>query len=138
MPTLAQVRTAVDARLANLWTNQIQPKQAAFLAARGKYWQGIRTTVLTALPNNLTADGTTAEVVPDTSVHPTDQAETWADANISLGATIPMALEIHTYDGLGGMGYVGIVYVKVNGTTYVRAQNNGPQTWRTFAWRSEV
>lgn len=135
MPTLAAVKTAVDARLATLWTNQVQPKEATYLASHGRYWQGIRTTDLASLPNNLTADATTAEVAPDTSVHPTDQAETWATANINLGATIPMALEIQTYEGPGGKGYVGIVYVKVNGTTYVRAQNNGPETWRTQAWQ---
>ena len=135
MPTLAQVRNVVDARLADLWTNQILPKQAVYLAAHGRYWQGIRTTVLTLLPNNLTADATTAEVTPDTSGHPTDQAETWADANINLGATIPMALEIHAYDGPLGKGFVGMVWARVNGTTYTRAQQSGPETWRTQAWQ---
>jgi hypothetical protein len=139
MPTLVQVRNAVDVRLTTLWTNTIVPRQNAFFAARGKYWQGILTTDLLALPDNPNSgSGTVLEVAPATTRHPTDQAETWADAAIVLGATIPMALEIHTYDGPLGKGYVGIVWAKWANTVYRRAQNNGPETWRTEAWQPVV
>lgn len=133
MPTLTQVRDAVDARLATLWTNQIVPKQDAYFTNNGKYWQGILTTNLDVIPNNL-ATGAVLEVAPDLTRKPTDQATSWAAAAINLEPTIPMALEIHAYNGPLGHGYVGIVWAKRTGTVYRRCQNNGPETWRTRAW----
>jgi hypothetical protein len=138
MPTLAEVRDAVDARLADLWTNQIVPRQNTYASNHGgRYWQGIITTNLAAMPDNLTT-GSILEVVPDTTRKPTDQAESWAAASINLGATIPMALEIHAYDGPSGKGYVGIVWAKWTGTWYRRSQAFGPETWRTVAWAAVV
>lgn len=135
MPTLLQVRNAVDTRLANLWTNQVQPRQATYFAAHGHYWQGIITTpLLSLLDNPSDANPTVLEMVPALLNHPTDQAETWTDALIVLGATIPMALECHTYGGPLGQGYVGIVYGKWNGNVYTRRQNFGPETYRDMPW----
>jgi hypothetical protein len=135
MPTLAQVRNFVDARLANLWTNQVVPRQNAFFAAHGRYWQGLVTSDLLDLPNNPdSGDPGVLETVPLVLRHPTDQPETWTDAGINLGATIPMALEIHTYDGPLGKGYVGYVWARWAGELYMRCQNFGPETWRTLAW----
>ena len=138
MPTLAQLRNAVDARLATLWTNQVLPRQAAYFAAHGRYWQGIVTTDRINLPNTLTADAAAAEMVPDKTRKPTDQNENWTDAGLPLEATIPMGLCIDVYDGPLGMGYVGVVVAKHNGTIYSRAQNFGPETWRTLPWASEL
>lgn len=135
MPTLTQVRDAIDARLATLWTTQIVPKQDAYFVAYGKYWQGIITTPLASLPDN-PSNGIPVllEVIPTLTGHPTDQSETWADAQINLGVTIPMALEIHAYGGALGQGYVGIVYCRWNGNIYTKRQNSGPETWRTADW----
>lgn len=136
MPTLARVRQVVDDRLTDLWLNEITPRQDAFFAARGRYWQGLRTFALTALPNN-PQDGssTVLEVTPLRTVHPTDQAETWDDVGINLGTTIPCALQIDVYDGPLGKGYVGTVWAMWDGDVYSRAQNRGPETWRTDDWR---
>lgn len=134
MPTLAQVRDFVDNRLANLWTNQIVPRQNVFFGNRGRYWQGLITTSTTALPNNTAASTGVIEVTPRLNTRPTDQSETWADAGFNLEATIPMAIKIDVYNGAQGPGYVGQVWVKFNDTIFTRAQNNGPETWRTFGW----
>jgi hypothetical protein len=136
MPTLARVRTYVDDRLADLWQNQIIPRQDAYFASHGKYWQGLRTAVLSALPDN-TDDGSTTvrEATPTTNTHPTDQAETWTDVGIDLGTSIPMALQIDSYGGPFGDGYVGTVWALYDGEVYTRSQNRGPETYRTEPWR---
>lgn len=136
MPTLARVRMYVDDRLTDLWQNQIVPRQDAYFAARGKYWQGLRTGVLTALPDN-TDDGRTdvREVSPLVLTHPTDQAETWTDAGIDLGSSIPMVLSIDTYGGPFGDGYVGTVWAMYDGDVFTRAQNRGAEDYRTYDWR---
>jgi hypothetical protein len=132
---LAQVRDAVDARLVTLWTGQVVPRQDAYFAAHGKYWQGYRTFDVTLLPDNPSSGSPTVlEVVPVTDTHPTDQDETWTGAGLVLGATIPMALQMDVYNGPLGHGYVGTVWARWNGNTYTRSQNNGPETWRTKPW----
>lgn len=133
MPTLIQVRDAVDARLTNLWQNQIIPRQDVYFAARGRYWQGLLTTNIASLPNNL-ATGSVLEVAPNLNAKPTDQAESWSGNSINLEPTIPMALAIDAYHGPLGRGYVGLVWARHLGNTYHRAQNRGPETWRTFDW----
>lgn len=140
MPTLAQVRSVVDARLTDLWTNVIRPRQAIYFGNRGRFWQGIITTRLTLLPDNRTADAETAEVAPDTAARPTDQAESWVDAGVNVGATLPMALQIDAYDGPNGRGFVATAYVKHNGNVYARAQEHhesgaAGEPWRTHGWR---
>lgn len=136
MPTLVQVRNLVDSRLTALWTGQVVPRQAAYAATHGgRYWQGYRTFVITSLPNNPSdANPTVLEVTPVLNTHPTDQPETWIDQGMNLEATIPMALQMDVYDGPLGRGYVGTVWARWNGNTYSRAQQFGPETWRTFAW----
>lgn len=136
MPTLTQVRNAVDSRLTTLWTGQIVPRQTAYAANHGgRFFQGLVTFTISSLPNNPSdANPTLLEVTPVLNTHPTDQAETWLDQGINLEATIPMALRMDCYDGPLGKGYVGTVWGRWNGNTYSRAQQFGPETWRTFAW----
>lgn len=136
MPTLAQVRNAVDARLATLWTGQVIPRQTAYAGNHGgRFWQGLVTFTISALPNNPNdANPTLLEVTPVLNTHPTDQAFTWIDAGINLEATIPMALQMDVYDGPLGKGYVGTVWGKWNGNLYSRSQQVGPETFRTLPW----
>ncbi len=138
MPTLAAVRSAVDARLADLWTNQIVPRQETYASNHGgRYWQGILCIDLANLPDNLPAAPAVLEAVPDLTRKPADQATSWLASGIALGATIPMAIAIDVYDGPAGTGYVGTVWAKHNGTIYSRAQATGPEAAeRTFAWRA--
>ena len=136
MPTLLQVRNAIDARLATLWTNQVIPRQTVYASNHGgRFWQGLITFTISALPNNPSdANPAVLEVVPVLNTHPTDQASTWVDAGINLEATIPMAVQMDVYDGPQGTGYVGTVWARWNGNTYSRSQQVGPETWRTQAW----
>lgn len=123
--TPAQIRQAVDDKLAAAWT-QLQNRQTAYLGARGRYFQGIKTHVVTP------ADGD--ETAPDLTGRPTDQAETWTGAGFNLPATLPMALQIDTYDGPQGKGYVGILWVQIGGQLWRRSAQVGPETWRARAW----
>lgn len=136
MPTLVQVRNAVDARLANLWVNQVVPRQTQYASNHGgRFWQGLITTAITLLPNNPNdANNVFLEVAPILNTHPTDQAETWLDNAINLEATIPMAVQMDVYDGPQGKGFVGTVWARWNGNTYSRSQNSGPESFRTLAW----
>lgn len=116
--------------------NQIQPKQDAYLLANGRYWQGIVTTDRLLVPNNPNdATDVVLEVLPDIDRKPTDQAESWRTSGINLGTTLPMAIEVHVYNGPQGHGYVGIVYARWDDTIYTRKHNSGPETWRTEPWR---
>ena len=128
MATPAQIRQAVDDRLAALWT-AIQNKEAAYYAANGKYWQGLRT--MSAIP----ADGATA--LPDIgTATPTDQPDSWPLALRQVA--MEMALRIDTYAGAQGNGYVATVFVSINGTVWRRAAQVGPETWRQHGWQSGV
>jgi hypothetical protein len=125
--TLAEIRTAVDAKLAELWP-VVQTKQAAYLASRGRYWQGIRT-----IAGNPPEDA--AEVAVNLAAKPSYQAESWADFAIGLPATLGFSLRIDTYSGPQGKGYVGTVEAMKNGVIYDRAANVGPETWRAHPWQ---
>lgn len=128
MATPAQIRQAVDDRLAALWT-AIQNKEAAYYAANGKYWQGLRT--MSAIP----ADGATA--LPDIgTATPTDQPDPWPAALRQVA--MEMALQIDVYDGPSGVGYVATVSVRINSRVWERAAQVGPETWRQHGWQLGV
>lgn len=127
MPTLAQIRQAVDDRLVTLW-GVIQARQDNYAANHnGRYWQGLYSHSITP------ADG--LEVVPTIGLTcPTDQQGEPYPLAIRT-ALLPMALRIDVYDGPEGTGYVATVYVTVQGVTYTRAAQVGPETWRQYGWR---
>ncbi len=126
MATPAQIRQAVDDRLAALWS-AIQTKEAAYAAAHGgRYWQGRRTHSV------IPADGGAA--LPDIGVTtPTDQPDPWPAALRQVA--MEMALQIETYDGPAGVGYAATVFVRINGVVWERAAQVGPETWRQHGWR---
>lgn len=131
MATLANVRDRVDSWLAARWPT-VQARQEAYLAAHGHYWQGIRSTILE--PNHTTADF--ADTIPDNmSSKPTDQVETWMDFLPEMNNTsIPAVFIMDVYQSPQGSGYVAHVLARYNGTLYHRAQNVGPESFRTQAW----
>lgn len=132
--TLAQARDRVDTWLANHWPNFVA-RQENFRANRGRYWQGLLTH--TSIPNHLS--GGAADAVADRlSVHPTDQFEDWKTAFPEWdGVPIPAAVKVDTYGGPQGQGWCATIYVRFNGTLYSRAQNVGPESYRTYGWRVE-
>jgi hypothetical protein len=128
MPTLAQIRTAVEN-----WRETIGPKlvnrQDDYAANHGgRYWQGILT------PSTPPDDG--ASVTPDWTRHPTDQAEAWIDrfsgAN-ALGSSIPAQIRIDVYDGPLGTGYTVTLIITKGGRTYARTWSVGPED-RALPW----
>lgn len=132
MATLAQVRDRVDDWLTARWPT-VQARQTAYAAAHnGRYWQGLRCMV--AEPNHTTAQFNDA--TPDRmSSKPTDQAESWMDFLSEInGVAIPAVFIMDAYQAPAGHGYVAHVYARHNGTLYHRAQNVGPETFRTQAW----
>jgi len=124
--TLSEVRDKADAKLVNLWVNQIRPKQLAYFATHGKYWQGLVTS-------SIPEDG--ADIVADYTSRPSDQAETWEDMfGGPLDANLPVALRVDVYEAPAGWGFVARVWIRYAGTVYTKSQNYGPETWRTQDW----
>lgn len=127
MATPAQIRQAVDDRLAALWA-AIQNKQDIYAASHGgRYWQGLRTHTITP------ADESTA--LPSIGAQcPTDQlGQPWPNA--ILTAPMEMALQIDVYDGPQGTGYQATVWVTIAGNTWMRTAQVGPENWRVSGWR---
>lgn len=140
MPSLAAVQSDVDAKLADLIVNQIQPQQAVFFAGRARYWQGVATTRATALPNNRAADAASSHMTPNENARPTDQTTSWATAGYVLGPTLPMSLVITTYAGNRGRGYVVTAVIKHSNRYFARAvefhEGSRPgEPEHAYAWR---
>lgn len=92
-------------------------KQNAYLAANGKYWQGLithSTPVTHTL--NLLGDKTADRL----NTAPTDQAERWLDFIPEWsGIILPCRFIVHTYNGPPGKGWS------------LRIETNyGPERWR--------
>jgi hypothetical protein len=131
MATLLQLRTRVDAWLADKWPTVVA-RQDNYLANRGHYWQGLLTHTIVPTHTN-SVDG---DAVPDRLVvHPTDVFEDWKTAFPEWdGVNIPAALKIDVYDGPQGKGWCATIYIRYNGTLYSRSRNVGPESERTEAW----
>lgn len=127
--TLQQIKDAADAQLATLW-GTVQSREDAYFAAHGKYAQCLRTHSNALIP----ADGGT--VLPDVgTVVPSYQDATTAWPVSIRNTALKFALAIHEYvrpDGVAG--YVGLVYVLVLGHLVMRAQDSGPEPFRTMPW----
>ncbi len=124
MATPAQIRDAVDAKLATLW-QAVQNKEDAYFQAHGRYWQGRRTHTVTP------ADG--VETLPNIGTGtPTDQPDPWPLA--LRNSPLPMALQIDVYESPQGHGYAATVTVRIAGQDYQRTAQVGPETWREKPW----
>ena len=127
MPTLDQIKTTVNNRLAILWP-KVQAKQDAHFAAHGSYWQGLISH------GTIPADG--VESLPTIGAKaPTDQPDPWPAQ--WLNDSYPMAVKFDVYNGPLGRGYVATLYVMVVGRLFSRAVHggDGQETWRTHAWK---
>jgi len=136
MPLSTALKDAVDLEISDLQT-QLTTKQADYLAANGKYWQGIAWTP------SIPQDGAT--VATDATVSPTDQTADWTDAGITVPANAKGRLEVHAYNGPSGKGYVIVATVKETDTSvtpnvvrkYSRSVGVGPES-RDFAWAEVI
>jgi hypothetical protein len=112
--TLAQIKAAVNARLADFWP-KVKAKEETYAGNHGgRYWQGI---IFGTPPD----DG--ALCVANYAVKPTDQNTSWSDVSAAsdLPASVEAALQIDVYQAPGGIfGYYCTAYVTKAGVTYTR------------------
>jgi len=135
--TLASARAKVDAWLTNNWS-AVTTRQATYLAAHGRYWQGLLTcTDTNGIPNFTTgADGDSIQ--NNLASKPYYQSESITDIFPEfLGLPLPAAFECTQYVGPFGKGYVVTVWVRFNGTIYTRSKGVGPES-RDAAWAAWV
>jgi hypothetical protein len=92
----------------------IDTKQSEELVASKPYWQGAKTR-----------DDSTAKV----SDH-----DSWETKGIALGA-IDEDVQVHTYVGPHGSGYIIIMEKPVDGGRYIKKVVNGPEQERGHDWR---
>lgn len=119
------LRDDIDADLATLWT-ALNTRQNQFFTAKGRYFQGLCTS---AAPP---ADGAT--IAPQKRI-PSDQVETWANANLTLPASMAYSLQLDVYNGPAGKGWSATVRVIVSGRTWERCRAVGPEAAaRTYGW----
>jgi hypothetical protein len=127
--TLQEIKDAVESWVAPRLPTLIN-RQNQYFANKGRYFQGIKT------PVNIPVDG--AEEVPDGSLKPTDQAESWNDVSINWPASVPAQLICDVYDGPQGKGWTFSCRVRVNSRVYIRTLNFGPEEYRqTQGWDLE-
>ncbi len=119
------LKDQVDPVIDDLVT-QLTSIQSTYKTTNNKYWQGIACVPI------LPADGN--EEASDLTLKPTDQTETWSDESISLASTLPVCLQVDSYDGPQGLGYVVSGVVIEDTRTYQRTVNVGPETYRTQVW----
>lgn len=120
------LKDVLDVILDDLVT-QLTTEQATYLGNNERYWQGKATH--TTPP----ADG--VSTICNLGAKPTDQAEAWDDmTGLTIPTTLPVCLEVHTYDAPAGKGYVVIGTAIESGVTYNKAINVGPLTARSHDW----
>lgn len=102
--------------------------QAQYYAVNGRFYQALESH--TAAPDVPTLpDGITTS--------PTDQPEDLAyfwEVFAELPDVLAWSFRIDTYSGPDGDGYVLTVSTLVNGETWQRSVNYGPDTWRAVDW----
>lgn len=120
---LAYYDAQVDLMLPRLDDFQYQ-----YYTVNGRYYQALESHA--AAPD--------VPTVPDgIDNSPTDQPESLAlfwDVFAELPEVLAWAFRIDTYSGPDGDGYVLTVTTVVNGETWQRSVNYGPDTWRTANW----
>jgi hypothetical protein len=127
--TAAQVRAAVDLWVAN-WLPVLSSRQETFLAANGRYWQGLASHAArpSHLPNR--DGGGAGDRLTD---HPTDQAQDWVALLPEWQSVLlPAEFRVDVYDGGQGQGKGWTLAAEFahNGSVWRRVVNGGPdQDW---------
>ena len=125
MPLSSALQTKFEKIITDV-ASDIAPRQIAYKAVHGRFWQGILT------PSVLPKDGVTR--APDKTLKPSDQDEDWND----FGAVIPTAVEcsfaVDIYGSDADEGYIvrgeGVEKTK----PYKRCLNVGPDASRELLW----
>lgn len=133
MPTLNQMRNAIDNWVTNKWPT-IVARQENFRTNQGRYWQGLPTHFTCPAHSNSTDGSKTGDRLSES---PDDQGQfsTWLNVFPEwLSELLPACVRVDVYDGPQGQGWVLTVEATHNGTTYRRSQNVGPESFRTQGW----
>lgn len=131
MPTLNQMRNAIDAFVTNKWPT-IVARQENYRTNRGVYWQGLRTHLVEPAHTSST-DG--SKLADQLNAGPSDAFSTWANVFPEwLSELLPACVWVDTYGGPDGQGWVFNVLATHNGTRWHRAVNVGPESYRAVAW----
>lgn len=131
MPTLTQIRNAIDNFVTNKWPT-IVARQENFRANRGTYWQGLATHTSCPSHSNSTDDSKLGDRLNET---PSDQFATWLNVFPEwVTELLPACVKVDVYDGPQGQGWVLTVEAIHNGTLWRRSQNVGPESHRTQGW----
>lgn len=129
MPIPSGLKAKIDGRVSLMLTH-LEARQEAYIAAHGRYFQGIRTHAV--LPKGEIDE----ETPPNSRVKPTDQAEDWDDVGILLPAKMPFALAIDVYDGPRGVGWSIRVEIEHLGRAFARQIGFGPDAaGYTYSWQ---
>jgi hypothetical protein len=105
----------------------LEDYQDSYYVTNDQYFQSL-------VSHNTPPSGVTA---PDNlDSHPEDQDETLADLweYASLPDEIAWSFRIDIYSGTGGDGYVLIVETMIDGDTWHREINFGPESYRNMDW----
>lgn len=124
MATAAQIRAAIDSRLATL-AARVESYQAARLAAGAR-----RCRQVVATPDSPPADGATAPTRPEI-------VAAWAELGAALPGDLEVQLAVHEYEGPLGVGWQLEARVVLAGRSWLRVIHSGPETWRARAWARE-
>jgi hypothetical protein len=124
--SLSTLKAKWDSFMTNRFPNMVI-RQNTYFTNHGRYFQGLYTNAVPVDPN---------ELVPDLTVHPTDQIESWADANFTFPATMPARVWIDVYKGPQGYGWTLNAQVIVGTNTFIICvQGAGNETDRVYDWR---
>ena len=128
-PEPKTVRDGIDVKLDSVIANIIA-FQAGEASKSGKFYQVLWTH------SQAPADG--ALVLPDLLYSfPTDQIGKSAQAQwdaAKLPASFDARIRVDVYDGPQGKGFVVVVQSQLNGATWQRSINYGPETYRDQGW----
>jgi hypothetical protein len=132
MPTLNQMRNAIDTFVTNKWPT-IVARQENYRTNRGQYWQGLRTHLVDPAHTSSTDGSALADQLNQA---PADAFQNWANVFPEwVPELLPACVWVDAYDSPEGKGWVLNIRATHNGTIWQRSVNVGPQSWRTSAWR---
>jgi len=103
---------------------QMRDRQHIHRAMKGKHWQGARTHKTTPKEQG---------AAPNPSAKIEGQ-ESWAEFGVNLPQSLPASLQVDVYDGPLGSGYTVTADVVIEGKTWRRVANVGPESYRTMDW----
>lgn len=116
----------IDAEV-NGWLPRLAIYQNNYAGQNGRYYQMLWSH--TAAPSTPTAPN-------NLLAHPDDQVATgqsfWLSA--TMPATPTYRIRVDTYSGPTGAGYVTVLETSINGQSWLKMVNFGPETWRNSDW----